>query len=98
MIAAQHGVGRKLYAAGRVSEAFDAFVKADQLARECELPGEAQFDILARLAEAGILVGRWKESEDAINRLSQLPRPPHIVENAVEMKCPIVDLIINYTC
>jgi tetratricopeptide (TPR) repeat protein len=84
MIAAQHGVGRKLYSAGRVSEAFDAFVRADQLARECEIPGEAQFDILTRLAEAGILIGRWKESEDAIGRLSMLPRPRHIVDDAIE--------------
>jgi tetratricopeptide (TPR) repeat protein len=84
MIAAQHGVGRTLYSAGRVSEAFDAFVKADQIARECEIPGEAQFDILVRLAETGILIGRWKESEEAIGRLATLPRPPHVVDNAVE--------------
>jgi tetratricopeptide (TPR) repeat protein len=84
MIAAQHGVGRKLHSAGRVSEAFEAFVKADQLARERDLPGEAQFDILARLAETGILIGRWKESEAAIGRLSTLPRPRHIVDDAVE--------------
>jgi len=83
MIGTLHGVGRKLQSAGRVSEAFEAFAKTAQLARDQQIPGEARFDILARLAEAGIMTGRWDEAEEAIGKLAELPRPPQFVDDAV---------------
>jgi len=83
MIGTLHGIGRKLQAAGRVSEAFEAFAKTAQLAGDQQIPGEARFDILARLAEAGIMTGRWDEAEKAIEELAELPRPPQFVDDAV---------------
>ncbi|MBF0548069.1 MAG: hypothetical protein HQM08_26765 [Candidatus Riflebacteria bacterium] len=85
MVFAQHSLGRKLQVAGRVDEAFAAFNKAIQLANDLQIPGDVQFDILVHLVEAAIHIGLWNEADEAMVKLSTLSRPPHIVENVIEL-------------
>lgn len=78
-------LGRKLKDAGRDEEACEAFESAQRIAKECDLPGEFLFDVVARWCESEILLGHWEKGETLLNDLDKLPRPDHFIEDTTQV-------------